>query len=77
VSYTALEKLKEVEREIAQRIRYYPGMVERGTLTMEKATRQTGIMQAIAVDYFRIVKKESGERELPFDDDSVTILSGG
>jgi hypothetical protein len=77
MSYTALDKLKEVEREIAQRIRFYPGMVERKTLTMEKATLQIAIMQAIAVDYFKIVERERRASELPLDDDRTTILSGG
>jgi len=74
-AYTALDKLKEIEREIAQRIRFYPGMVERGTLTMENEQRQCDIMRAIAVDYFKIVEKERKAAELPLD--NTTILSGG
>lgn len=79
MSYTALEKLKEIEREIAQRIRYYPGMIERGTLTFEKAKTQLDIMRAISVDYFKIVEARLNphEPELPLDDDRTTILSGG
>jgi len=75
--FTAMEKLKEAEREIAQRLRFYPGMIERGTLTMDKATYQTAVMQEIAVDYFKIVEKERRASELPLDDDKTTILSGG
>ena len=75
-TYTALDKLKEVEREIAMRVRHYPGMIERGTLKMEDATKQMNIMRAIAIDLFRIVERERRAAELPLDEPD-TILSGG
>lgn len=48
---TLEEKLKEVEREIAQRHRVYPRLIARGTLTKERAAQQIRIMSAVAEDY--------------------------
>lgn len=47
---TIEDKLKEVEREIAQRHRVYPRLIARGTLTKERAAKQIRIMSAIAED---------------------------
>ena len=46
-AYTLDEQYLEVQREIAIRKRVYPGWVENGRLTDEKATRQLGCMEAV------------------------------
>lgn len=47
----ASEKLAEVAREIGQRIRVYPRLIEAGKLTQPKADRQIAVMRAIERDY--------------------------
>jgi hypothetical protein len=51
IAITAADKLKEIKRELAQRRRVYPRLIEKGSLTREAAARQTEIMDAIAADY--------------------------
>jgi hypothetical protein len=49
--FTDVQKQEEAERELKMRRRYYPGMVEKGKLTREKADRQIALMTEIAADY--------------------------
>lgn len=52
----AAEKLEAVEREIKQRRRVYPRLVDQGKMTQAFADRQIAIMEAIADDYRRDVE---------------------
>lgn len=45
------EKLAELEREFAMRKRVYPGLIDRGKLTPERAERQQAVLAAIIEDY--------------------------
>lgn len=51
MTFTAEEKLKEIDRELAQRNRVYPFMISKGKISREQAQRQVQIMQAIRQDY--------------------------
>lgn len=44
---TISDQIREVEREIAFRIRVYARMVSDGRLTQEKADRQLAVMRAV------------------------------
>ncbi len=47
----AADKLAEAAREVGQRLRVYPRLVEAGKLTQPKADRQIAVMRAIERDY--------------------------
>lgn len=49
--YRAKDKLAAVEREIKQRKRVYPRLIEQGKMTDGFAASQIAIMEAIAEDY--------------------------
>lgn len=49
--YTDDEKLKEIERELQMRKRYYPAMVAKGSLSNEQQVRQIAILNEVAEDY--------------------------
>lgn len=49
--FTAAEKQKCAERELRQRQRVYPRLVESGRMTQAEADRETACMAAIAADY--------------------------
>lgn len=51
MTYTRDEKLREARRELRQRRRVYPRLVQQGKLTRADADRQIAIMEAIAADY--------------------------
>ena len=51
MAYTAYEKLKCVEREIALRRAVYAKRIAAGTMLPSTADREIGIMEAIAADY--------------------------
>jgi hypothetical protein len=59
--YTAADKRKAVEREIAMRKRVYPNRIETGRMTQAQASYQIVIFEEIADDYRRL---EQGERLL-------------
>lgn len=48
---THVEKLRELEREARQRENVYPKLIERGTLSEERAANQTAILRAVIADY--------------------------
>ena len=49
--WTARDKLKEIERELALRNRLYPRWIQQNALTIKTAQKQIGILKAIADDY--------------------------
>ena len=49
-TFTPAEKLACVQREIGQRLRVYPRLVESRRLTQEKADREIACMRAIEAD---------------------------
>ncbi len=51
MNYSAAEILKELEREIKMRRKFYPGQISRGWLSIGAAEQQIAIMQQIADDY--------------------------
>lgn len=59
--FTAEEKLTAARREVLQRKRVYPRLIETGSMTPEKAKFETEIMDAIAADYEKLA---AGERLL-------------
>lgn len=56
-TFTLEEKLKEIEREIAQRYRVYPRLIDRGTIRRETADRQIALMVAVRDDYRNKLKE--------------------
>ncbi len=50
-TYTAAEKLKAIQRELAMRNRVYPRWVGSGKMTAEKAAHELAIFEAIVADY--------------------------
>lgn len=55
---TAREKADCALREVKQRQRVYPRLVEGGKMTQAFAEKQTAIMQVIADDYARQAEEE-------------------
>lgn len=53
MSWSAQEKLAEIEREIAMRRRVYPRDVQADRMTQAQADRRLAIMEAVAHDYRR------------------------
>ena len=51
MTFTAAEKAKCATREVAQRRRVYPRLVESQRMKQAEADRQIAIMEAIAADY--------------------------
>ena len=56
--FTAEEKLKAVEREIAMRKRAYVRWVASGKMTQAKADVEIAVMTAIAEDYRVLAERE-------------------
>ena len=50
---TREQKIKELETELRFRRRVYPGLVRRGKMSIEEASRRTRVMQEILDDYQR------------------------
>lgn len=55
---TAEDKLREVERELKLRRRFYPHWIEIGKIDASDARRQIEILEAIAEDYEWQAKSE-------------------
>ena len=51
MTFTAADKAKCAEREVAQRRRVYPRLVESRRMKQAEADRQIALMEAIAADY--------------------------
>jgi hypothetical protein len=45
------DKLKCIEREIFLRLRVYPGLIRKGTMTSAGAEREIALMESIRDDY--------------------------
>ena len=58
MAYTADQKLKAVEREIAYRRRVFPRLIENGKMSRETAAVQIAIFEAIRADYETAQQKE-------------------
>lgn len=58
ISYTNEEKLEAIRREIKQRERVYPRLIEAKKISKEFAERQIQIMQSIASDYEKLARSE-------------------
>ena len=56
--FTAKQKMDAADREVKQRMRVYPRLIEAGKMTKEKAEYETDIMRAIAADYHPLALKE-------------------
>lgn len=56
--FTTAEKLACVQREIGQRQRVYPGLVERQRMSQAKADREIACMRAIEADLQKQVLAE-------------------
>ena len=56
--FTAAEKLRAVERELAYRRRVYARRVGTGKMTQAMADKQIALFEAIAEDYTAAAKKE-------------------
>jgi len=66
---TALDKLNELDREVAMRRRVYDRFIKDGRMTVPEAARKIGIMQAIAEDYRGMLgAKRRRSEELDLDD---------
>jgi hypothetical protein len=52
------DKLKEIERELAQRRRVYPRLIAAGKMSKATADRQTAILESIRDDYRRKAEEE-------------------
>lgn len=50
-TFTAADKLRCTERELRQRRRVYPRLVEIGRMRQAEVDRETACMEAIAADY--------------------------
>lgn len=64
MTFTDADKLKEIRRELAQRKRVYPRLIEKGSLTQAAADRQTAILAAVEADYAAKVEAERKAMEL-------------
>lgn len=52
------QKRDSARREVAQRKRVYPRLIEHRRMTKVQADRETAIMQEIADDYDRLMQSE-------------------
>jgi len=56
--FTATDKWKAAERELAYRRRVYPRWIEAGKMTDGFAAAQIAVMEAIAADYEKLAASE-------------------
>ena len=56
--YSALEKRRAIEREIAIRKRVYPNRVLTGRMKQAQADRELALMEDIRADYARLEEAE-------------------
>lgn len=56
--FTAKQKRECAEREVRQRLRVYPRLVEQEKMSAIFAAEQTACMEAIAKDYAALEEKE-------------------
>lgn len=58
MTFTATEKRKETEKELAFRKRVFPRFVNEGKMTANEAERRLAIMAEIRQDYLDIENKD-------------------
>ena len=63
-TFTARQKQQAAAREVAQRQRVYPRLVEAGRLKHAEAERQIAIMQSIEADYRKLAEAEDAAGRL-------------
>lgn len=51
MTFDATQKIAELEREVADRKRRYPGIVVKGSMTIKQARDRIAILEEIAHDY--------------------------
>ncbi len=59
MKFTAVEKQKEAERELAMRRNVYPKWVASGRMKQEEADKRTACMTDIVADYKALAERES------------------
>jgi len=57
-TFTAADKLRAAERELAFRKRVYPRQIAAGKMTDGFAAAQIAVMEAIVADYRELAEKE-------------------
>lgn len=62
MSFSAAEKLRAVERELAFRRRNYPNWVRQGRIEPDIAGRQIAIFEAIVEDYETLIEEDGDGR---------------
>lgn len=63
-TFSAEDKRRAAAREVAQRQRVYPRLVESGKMKQADADRQTAIMSAIEADYRKLAEEEAAKGRL-------------
>jgi len=63
-TFTAREKQKAAAREVSQRQRVYPRLVDAGRLKQAEAERQIAVMQSIEADYRKLAETEDAAGRL-------------
>ncbi len=63
-TFSAEDKRRAAAREVAQRQRVYPRLVETGKMKQADAERQTAIMSAIEADYRKLAEEEAAKGRL-------------
>ena len=63
-TFSAEDKRRAAAREVAQRQRVYPRLVEAGKMKQADAERQTAIMSAIEADYRKLAEEEAAKGRL-------------
>lgn len=58
MTFTAAEKAEAAEREVRQRERVYPRLIDAGKMKQHFADWQLAIMREIAADYRRQAERE-------------------
>lgn len=64
MTFSARDKQKAAAREVGQRQRVYPRLVESGRMNQADADRQIAIMQSIAADYEKQAEAEAAAGRL-------------
>jgi hypothetical protein len=64
VRFTARQKQQAAAREVSQRQRVYPRLVDAGRLKHAEAERQIAVMQSIEADYRKLAEAEDAAGRL-------------
>ena len=63
MTFTAREKAREAQAEVAMRRRVYTVRLARGTITAAEALRRIDVMKEIQRDYEVLAENEEAEKE--------------